>query len=156
MRPTLRLLDDALIERILAEARDLLDALGVEIHNPALLGRARRPRRPRGPRDARARILGGALIDRALASAPREFRLYDALGARPTTSARGHVYFTPGLGGHQHPRRRDRPDPRRPTTADYVRYAKLVSGLPHIAVAEHGLHPGRRAEQRSPTATGST
>ena len=33
MRPTLRLLDDGLIERILDEARSLLADLGVEIHN---------------------------------------------------------------------------------------------------------------------------
>ncbi|MBE3032251.1 MAG: hypothetical protein IMZ74_03505, partial [Actinobacteria bacterium] len=37
MRPTLTLLDTPLIERILGEATDLLGALGVEIHNPALL-----------------------------------------------------------------------------------------------------------------------
>ena len=37
MRSSLRLLDDALIERILAEARDLLGTLGVEIHNPGVL-----------------------------------------------------------------------------------------------------------------------
>ena len=34
MRPTLRFLDDTLIDRILDEARDILATLGVEIHNP--------------------------------------------------------------------------------------------------------------------------
>ena len=37
MRPKLRFLDQELIERILAEARDLLAKLGVEIHNPEVL-----------------------------------------------------------------------------------------------------------------------
>ena len=37
MRPTLRLLDDDLVDRIVAEARDVLCSLGVEIHNPAVL-----------------------------------------------------------------------------------------------------------------------
>ena len=37
MRPTLRLLDDALIDRILEEARDVLWRLGVEVHTPPVL-----------------------------------------------------------------------------------------------------------------------
>jgi trimethylamine:corrinoid methyltransferase-like protein len=37
MRPTLRLLQDELIERIIAEAREVLRTLGVEIHNRAVL-----------------------------------------------------------------------------------------------------------------------
>jgi trimethylamine:corrinoid methyltransferase-like protein len=37
MRPTLRLLDDSLIEKIVAEALDLLCTLGVEIHNPSVV-----------------------------------------------------------------------------------------------------------------------
>ena len=37
MRPKLRFLDDALVERIVNEARELLCDLGVEIHNEAVL-----------------------------------------------------------------------------------------------------------------------
>ena len=35
MRPHLRFLDDALVSRILDEARDLLATIGVEVHNDA-------------------------------------------------------------------------------------------------------------------------
>jgi hypothetical protein len=38
MRPTLRLLQDGLTERIIAEGREVLCRLGVEIHNKLVLG----------------------------------------------------------------------------------------------------------------------
>ena len=37
MRPKLKLLDDALVERIVDEAREVLCTLGVEIHNQGVL-----------------------------------------------------------------------------------------------------------------------
>lgn len=37
MRPVLKLLEDSLIERIVAETRDVLCRLGVEIHNAPVL-----------------------------------------------------------------------------------------------------------------------
>ena len=36
MRPGLKLLSDDLIANVVAEARDILSTLGVEIHNPAV------------------------------------------------------------------------------------------------------------------------
>ena len=36
-RPTVRFLSDQLIEQIVAEARDVLETLGVEIHNPGVV-----------------------------------------------------------------------------------------------------------------------
>lgn len=130
MRPTLRLLDDELIGRILCEARDILGSLGVEIHNPAVLDLLG----AHGARidKARARaFLDGALVDRAIASAPHEFRLYDVHGSQTHHFHDNAVHFTPGsaainiLDG-------DTGDMRKPTTADYIRYVKVVSGLPHI------------------------
>src|SRR5512140_2572759 len=95
MRPSLRLLDDALIARILDEARDLLAGLGVEVHNPAAVelfaaggasidGTTRRVRLP------------DPLLDRTLASAPHRVALFDALGAQTHELCGDNVYFTPG------------------------------------------------------------
>ena len=131
MRPTLRLLDGALIARIVAEARDLLEALGGEVHNPGLLDLLAQHGARVDPARARAH-LGGALVDRSLGSAPREFRLFDVLGAETHHFGSGAVHFTPGsaainiLDG-------ETGAIRKPDTADYVRYVKVVSGLPHIA-----------------------
>ncbi|OFW03272.1 MAG: hypothetical protein A3H96_19420 [Acidobacteria bacterium RIFCSPLOWO2_02_FULL_67_36] len=130
MRPTLRLLDDGLIERILSEARDLLGSLGVEIHNPSVLELLGAHGARVEKQTARA-FFDAAIVDRALASAPREFRLYDVLGAETHHFHDNAVHFTPGsaainiLDG-------DTGQMRKPATADYIRYVKVVSGLPHI------------------------
>ncbi|HVP15562.1 MAG TPA: trimethylamine methyltransferase family protein [Terriglobales bacterium] len=139
MRPTFRLLDDTLIRRILAEARDLLENLGVEIHNPGVLdlfaGHGARVDRA----SSRA-WLGGDLIDRVLASARRTFRLFDVLGCETHHLGAGEVYFTPGSAAI-HVLDPDTGAIRPPATADYVRYAKLVQGLPHLASQSTALVP---------------
>jgi len=139
MRPTLRLLDDALIVRILDEARDLLANLGVEIHNPGVLDLLGEHGARIDRSTARA-YLGAAEIDGALAAAPRHFRLYDTLG-EPTHDFRGgNVYFTPGSAAI-HVLDGETGAIRAPDTADYVRYAQVVSGLPHIAAQSTAFIP---------------
>jgi len=139
MRPTLRLLDDGLIERILDEARTLLAELGVEIHNRealALIG----DHGGRVDLAAAHAWIPGDLIDRALQSAPTGFRLYDALGRETHHFCGNRVHFTPGsaaitvLDG-------DTGEIRPPTTADYIRYVKVVSGLPHIEAQSTAFIP---------------
>ena len=131
MRPVLRLLSDDLIANVVTEARSLLCTLGVEIHNQAVAAMLCDHGAEAGGPDARIRLTQG-LIDRALRTVPRSFRLFDVLG-NPTHDFSGdNVYFTPGsaaiqiLDGHTG-------EMRPPTTTDYVRYVKLTSGLPHIA-----------------------
>jgi len=131
MRPRLRLLDDQLTERIIAEARELLATLGVELHNRAVLELLAEHGAAVDLEEWHAR-LSGDLIDRALASVPRSFRLFDVLGNETHDFAGDNVYFTPGstainiLDGRTG-------EMRRPDTADYIRYVKVVSGLRHIA-----------------------
>lgn len=131
MRPTLRLLDDGLIERILAEARDLLRSLGVEIHNPAVLDLLA-DHGARVDRAATRAWLTDAILDRALESAPSGFKLFDVQGAETHHFCGINIHFTPGsaainiLDGETW-------RIRKPVTADYIRYVKVVSGLPHIA-----------------------
>lgn len=139
MRPTLRLLDDSLIERILEESRDLLATLGVEVHNEGVL----RLLLDHGAEVDRAKgrvRLKAAMLDRALATAPRAVRLFDALG-QPTHDLSGdNVYFTPGSAAI-HVLDNETGEIRKPTTADYVRYVKVVSGLPHIAAQSTAFIP---------------
>jgi trimethylamine---corrinoid protein Co-methyltransferase len=144
LRPRFQLLDDALAGRILDEAREVLARLGVEIQNDKVLtllaehgaavdGAAKRARIP------------AALLDEALATAPGAIRLFDALGAQTHDLSGTNVHFTPGSAailvldsatGTM----------RRPTTADYVRYAQVVSGLPNIAAQSTALIPADVAE----------
>jgi len=139
MRPTLRLLEDSLIDRILDEARDLIATLGVEIHNPAVLALL-------GDHGARIEaatnraFIPGPLVDRALGSAPREFRLYDVLGRETHHLAGDRVHFTPGSAAI-HVLDGETGAIRPPTTTDYVRYVQVMSGLRHIAAQSTAFIP---------------
>jgi trimethylamine--corrinoid protein Co-methyltransferase len=124
-------LDDALIGRIIDEARTLLEKLGVEVQDADLLNLLG-DHGAGVDRAASRAFLPGLLIDKALASAPRAFRLFDVLG-NPTHGFSGfNVHFTPGSSALNV---MDWPSQfvRRPVTADYAAYAKVVQGLPHLA-----------------------
>ncbi|MGA2268891.1 MAG: trimethylamine methyltransferase family protein [Bryobacteraceae bacterium] len=131
MRPRLKLLSDDLIANVVAEARGLLCTLGVEIHNQAVVALLCDHGAGTGGADSRVRFTED-LIDRALRTAPHSFRLFDALGNLTHDFSGDNVYFTPGSAAiHILDGRTG--EMRLPTTADYVRYVKLTSGLGHIA-----------------------
>ena len=131
MRPTLKLLEDSLIERIIAEARELICKLGVEIHNKAVLDMLADHGAEVDESTWNARLTEG-IIDKALSTVPGSFKLYDTLGNQTHDFQGGNVYFTPGsaainiLDGQTG-------EMRPPVTADYIRYVKLTSGLAHVA-----------------------
>jgi trimethylamine:corrinoid methyltransferase-like protein len=131
MRPKLRLLEDELRDKIISEARDLLATLGVEIHNRGVLELLAGHGAEVDFEKWHARLKGD-LIDRALGTVPRSFKLYDVYGNETHDFSGDNVYFTPGstalniLDNDTH-------ELRKPTTADYVNYVKLMSGLKHLA-----------------------
>jgi len=139
MRPTLRLLQDELIDKIIAEARDVLCTLGVEIHNQSVLSLLT---------DHGAKVDGAAwnarlredLIDKTLNTVPHTFKLYDVLGNETHDFQGNNVYFTPGSTALNILDSRTG-EMRRPTTADYIRYVKLMSGLGHIASQSTAMIP---------------
>ncbi len=139
MRPRLRFLDDSLVGRILDEARTLLATLGVEVHNGAACELLRSA--GAGVDGAGKRVLlPEPLVERALRTAPRAVRLFDVRGEQTHELAGDEVYFTPGSAAI-HVLDEATGAIRPPTTGDYVRYAKLVSGLPHIAAQSTAFIP---------------
>ena len=130
MRPTVRVLSEELVERIVGEALALLREPGVRVHNEEAL---------RLLAEAGAEVDRGALVARipekivrdALGSVPKAFDLY-TLDGRPAVHYGGdHVHFDPGSAalaildpatGQE----------RVPATADFVRLVKLVERLPQI------------------------
>ena len=147
MRPRLRLLDDTLIRRIVDEAREILCQLGVEIHNRSVMDMLS---------DHGADVNLGAwhvrltadIIDRALSSVTPGFKLYDAIGNQTHDLAGDNVYFTPGSAAI-YILDQDGVRSRKPTTADYVRYAKIVSGLSNIASQSTAMIPADVPERIS-------
>jgi len=147
MRPRFQVLGPDLVSRIIDEARVILDSLGVEIHNEEvtrLLGENG------GRVDAKAgRVrIGPDLVDRALKTVPRSFKLYDTLGNETHNFHGDAVHFTPGSAA-LYILDDETGETRRPVTADYVRYAKLVSRLPHIAAQSTAMIPADVPERIS-------
>lgn len=126
--PLLTFLSPERIEQILSEALLALDNPGARVHNaPALelLAGAGCP----VDFDAQVARIPEGVVRAALASAPREFWLYDLTGAPAVHYGGDRVHFDPGSSGVSildGPTGRQRP----PVTADFVRFVRLVECLP--------------------------
>ena len=139
MRPTVKFLNDELIGKIISEARELLCKLGVEIHNKGVVKMLT---------DHGARIDTGNsrvylthdIIDKSLGTAPQSFMLYDSLGNEAVNLSGFNVNFTPGSAAiNSLDVKTD--TMHRSTTDDYIRYAKLMGGMEHIASQATALVP---------------
>jgi len=139
MRPQVRFLTDALIQQIIAEARDALATLGVEIHNAQALALLA-DHGARIDRHTSRAFLNDALIDRSLASVPGSFKLFNALGTQTNDFSGNTVHFTPGSSALNYLDFHTR-TMRRPLTGDYVHYVKVVDQLPHIASQSTAMIP---------------
>jgi trimethylamine--corrinoid protein Co-methyltransferase len=133
MQPQIKLLDEALVERIIVEGFDLLRNPGVKVYNDeglTLLADAG------ADVDFQTKVarIPQPLVENALRSAPASFALYNGEGHIAVRYEGDHVQFDPGscavniLDGEtgQH---------RQPVTADYVRYAQLIEMLPAYEAA---------------------
>ena len=147
MRPVLRLLSNELVERIISEARDILCNLGVEIHNDGVLSMLS---------DHGAEVDFGKkhvlftadIIDKALEAAPDSVDLYDVTGNHTHNLTDHNVYFTPGSAAINILDSRSG-EIRKPSTADYVEYAKLMNGLDNIASQSTAFIPADVPEKIS-------
>ncbi|MHC4112864.1 MAG: trimethylamine methyltransferase family protein [Planctomycetota bacterium] len=131
MRPTVRFLTDDLIKQIIDEAVNILCNLGLQIHNKQILSMLA---------DHQARIdmdnfhvnLTEEIIQKALKTAPRSFKLYDVMGNQTHDFSDHNVYFTPGSTALNILDYKTG-DMRKADTADFIDFSKLISQLEHIA-----------------------
>jgi trimethylamine--corrinoid protein Co-methyltransferase len=130
MRPTLKVLSDELVGRIIAEGLELLRDPGVRVHNDEALGLLEQAGAA-VDRHAQVARIPETVVRRALDTAPRSFVLY-TLGGRPAVQYGGdHVHFDPGsaaLSILDSGTMEQRP----PTTGDFVRFVKLVEMMPQL------------------------
>ncbi|GAG76097.1 unnamed protein product, partial [marine sediment metagenome] len=80
------------------------------------------------------------IIDKALKTVPHSFKLYDVLGQETHNFSEYNVYFTPGSAALTI-LDCDTKKIRKPSTDDYVRYAKIISQLKNIASQSTALIP---------------
>ena len=131
MKPTISIIDAELIDRILAEAKDILAKIGIEVMGAALRERLLDHGFKQDPDSGRV-LFPPERVEQAIAAAPGSFTLFDRAG-RPHAELGGHaVHFVPGSSAVQlldHRTGQTRPA----TTADFVEYVRLADGLPHLA-----------------------
>ena len=129
MRPRLQVLEPALLGSIVDEAKRLLDEVGMEIRGPkmrALLLEHGLPTTPEG----RVRFPPD-VVERAIASAPSSFRLYDRDGIERADLGGDRVHYVPGSSGLRVLDHRTGAA-RLANTTDFVEYIRLGDGLDHL------------------------
>ena len=130
MRPTLKVLDEELIVRILDEAKRILSETGMEIRGRKL--RQRLLDHGLASDATGQRILFSRdVVERAVASAPAGFTLYDRDGEPHAELGGWNVNFVPGSSGLKVLDHRTG-DTRLAKSADFVEYVRLADGLEHI------------------------
>jgi len=139
LRPTVKFLEDSLIEKIVSEAIHILCTLGVEVHNKELLSMLS-DHGAKVDMDRLHVIFTKEIIEKAVKAAPESFKLYDVNGKQTHDLSGYNVYFTPGsaaLNILDYPTK----EIRKPLTEDYINYTKVVSQLEYIASQSTALIP---------------
>jgi trimethylamine--corrinoid protein Co-methyltransferase len=143
MRPTLNVLSEELIVRILDEAKRILAETGMEIRGEALRERLLDCGLAT---DAEGRVLFPAdVVERAVESAPSSFTLYDRDG-RPHAELGGwNVNFVPGSSGLKILDHRSG-ETRLANSTDFVEYVRLADGLEHLGYLATAFSTNRDIE----------
>lgn len=139
MRPTVRLLNDSLIEKIISEAKQILCTLGIEVNNKGILGLLS-DHGAKVDMDRLHAVVNQEIIDKAVQAVPGSFQLYDVMGNQTHEFSGYRIHFTPGSAAinilDHHTRQI-----RKPSTQDYINYVKVVSQLENIAAQSTALIP---------------
>ncbi len=130
MRPSIRILDDAHFDLVLAEAHRILEEVGVRVAGEAL--RERLFDAGFGTDEATGRVLFPAhRVKAALATVPASFTLYDRDGEAYAEFGVGVSHFAPGSSGLNIIDHRTG-EHREAVTADFIDYVKVGHQLEHV------------------------
>ena len=131
MRPTLSVLSDDLIGKILGEAKRIMAETGLEIRGEKLRNRLL-DHGLQTDASGRRILFTPDHVDAAIASAPESFKLHDRDGKPFTEIGGNRVHFVPGSSGLKVQDHRTG-ETRLANSTDFIEYARLCDGLEHIA-----------------------
>ncbi len=136
MRPTLNILDDALIGQIVDEAKRVLAEVGMEIRGPEMRRRLLEHGLPLDASGERV-LFPRDVVEQAIADAPGSFWLHDRDGTRHADIGGDRVHFVPGSSGLKVLDHRTG-ETRLANSTDFVEYVRVGDGLaniPYLATA---------------------
>ena len=131
MRPSLNILDEDLITRIVDEAMRVLAEVGMEIRGGEMRRRLIEHGLPLDHSGMRV-LFPREVVEAAIASAPSSFVLFDRDGEPHADIGGDRVHFVPGSSGLKVLDHRTG-ETRLADTTDFVEYVRLCDGLQHIA-----------------------
>jgi trimethylamine--corrinoid protein Co-methyltransferase len=139
MRPTLSVIEPALVDRIIDEALGVLATTGVHIEDERALTRMASVGLMADPGSGRV-LFPRASIERALATAPSSVTLHDRDGAVAAVLEGDNVHFVPASSALRVLDRRTQ-KARPPLTPDFVEYVRLADGLKNISYLSTAFIP---------------
>ena len=131
MRPTLNVLSDELISKILDEAKRILAEVGMEIRGPILRQRLL-DHGLKTDKDDKRILFTADVVEAAIASAPKSFTLYNRDGEPHAELGGYNVHYVPGSSGLKIQDHRTG-ETRLSNSTDFIEYARLCDGMEHIA-----------------------
>jgi trimethylamine--corrinoid protein Co-methyltransferase len=136
VRPSVRLLNDALANQIIDEAFEVLTGTGVLVEN----GEVARILLEHGATQGKSRriLIPRELVESSLASAPEKLSMFDRAGTRACVVGGDEVHFDPGsaalrLFDHQAQAEREA------RTPDVIAFVRLTDHLEHFHLQSTGL-----------------
>ncbi len=131
MRPTLNVLSDELIKKVLDEAKRIMAETGMEIRGEKL--RQRLLDHGLKTDQTGKRVLFSAdVVEAAIESAPKSFTLYNRDGEPHAEIGGNNVHYVPGSSGLKVLDHRTG-ETRLSDSTDFIEYARLCDSLEHIA-----------------------
>jgi len=130
MRPSLRIMDEELLGRIVDEAKRVLAEVGMEIRGAEMKRRLLEHGLPLDHSGTRV-LFPRDVVEAAIAAAPSSFTLYDREGNPHAELGGDDVHFVPGSSGLKVQDHRTG-ETRLANSTDFTEYVRLGHGLEHI------------------------
>ena len=127
----MRILEDELVDRIIDEAKTVLERTGTLIEDPDSFQLARSAGLP-GDDSTKRITYPREIVDQAIASAPSSITLFDRDGEPHARLEGDEVHFVPASSALQVLDHRTQ-QVRAPKTADLIEYLKVGDGLQHVS-----------------------
>ena len=145
--PNLKLLTEPVIKEIIDEAMGLLESTGVTVEEPDTLELLAEMGADIDQSKHVARFKRD-MVERAVASAPKELELHSLSGERRFGFGDGQIHFNPGSAA-LFILDLEKAQMRKPSVEDVVRFARLTHTLENIEAASTGVIPSDVPEEVS-------